>query len=107
MNYEACRRLLAAMGIWAPIRPGRFNPRLHWGDRQGQPIPGTYLNETDSGMACFTLNGRCVLKEDGDLWSNLPPRLVAEKDKAHRNIYPKQGKELEALHQLFSVGCAG
>ncbi len=58
-------------------------------------------------MAYLTLNRRCVLKEDGDLWSNLPLGLVAERDKAHRNIYAQHGKELKALHQLFSVGCAG
>ena len=103
MDYQACRQLLADIGIWAPLRPGRFNPRLHWGDKQGQPIPGTYLNETDSGMAYFTLNGSSVLKGDRDLWSDLPLRLVAERDKPHRNVYPQHGKELEALHQLFSV----
>ena len=102
MNYQVCRQLLADMGIWSPQRPGRRNPRLHWGDRQGHPIRGAYLNETGAGLAYFTLNSRCVLKEDEGLWSNLPLDSVPEKDKAHRNIYPRPGKEQDALHQLFS-----
>ena len=102
MNYQVCSQLLSDMGIWSPRRPGQRSPRLRWGDRQGYPIRGSYLNETAASIAYFTLNSRCVLKEDEDLWSNLPLRLVAEKDKAHRNIYPRGGKERDALHQLFS-----
>lgn len=101
VNYQGCRQLLADMGIWSPLRPGRFNPRLHWGDQQGQPISGAYLNETDTGVAYFTLNIKCILKEDEEFWSDLPLPLVADRDKAHRNIYPQDGKEREALFQLF------
>lgn len=102
MNYQGCRRLLADMGIWSPVSPGRRNPRLRWGDREGHPIHGTYLNETAAGVAYFTLNSRCVLKEDEELWSDLPLDSVAEWDKAHRNIYPRTGSERDALHQLLS-----
>ena len=86
MNYQVCSQLLADMGIWSPRRPGRRNPRLRWGDRQGHPIRGAYLNKTVTDVAYFTHNGKCALKEDEDLWSNLPLGLVAERDKSHRNI---------------------
>ena len=102
VNYQFCRQLLADMKIWSPLRPGRFNPRLHWGDRQGRPISGAYLNETDTGVAYFTLNSKCILKEDEEFWSDLPFPLVADRAKAHRNIHPQDGKEREALFQLFS-----
>ncbi len=102
MNYGVCRRLLSDMGIWSPLRPGPRNPRLHWGDRQGHPFRGTYLNETAADLAYFTLNSRCVLKQDEELWLDLPLGLVAESEKAHRNIYPRLGKERDALHQLLS-----
>ncbi len=101
MNYQDCRQLLKDMGIWAPAKLGRRNKTLRWSDEQGQRIRGTYLNETDTGKAYFTLNSACLLKEDENLWTNLPQRLVAEKDTANRNVYPLPGKEREALHQLF------
>ena len=101
MNYQDCRQLLKDMGIWAPAKPGQRNKTLRWSDEQGQPIPGTYLNETNTGKAYFTLNSACLLKEDENLWTNLPQRSVAEKDTANLNIYPLPGKEREALHQLF------
>ena len=101
MNYRDCRQLLAQMGIWAPAKPGRRNKTLRHGHEQGKPIRGTYLNETDTDRAYFTLNSACRLKEDENLWVNLPQPLVAEVDKKQRNIYPMNGKEREALHQLF------
>ena len=102
MNYQVCMELLADMGIWSPLRPGPRNRRLRWGDRDGHPIPGAYLNETAAGVAYLTLNSRCVLEEDEELWLDLPTDPAAEWDKAHRNIYPRPGKERDALHQLFS-----
>ena len=102
MNYQDCLQLLKDMRIWAPAEPGRRNKTLRWGDEQGQPVPGVYLNETDTAKAYFTLNSACLLKEDENLWANLPQRLVAEKDTANRNLYPLPGKEREALHQLFT-----
>ena len=102
MNYHACRQLLTEMGIWAPLRPGRRNKTLRCGDEQGLCIRGIYLNETDTCKAYFTLNSACRLKEDTNLWVNLPQPLVAEIDKKHRNIYPVNGKEREALYQLFT-----
>ena len=101
MNYEGLRQLLADFGIWAPRRPGPRNPRLHWRDRQGQLSAGAYLNETDSGVAYLTLNSRCVLQEDEEFWSKLPDGLAADRDKIHRNIHPREGKERDALLQLF------
>ena len=101
MNYQDCRQLLAQMGIWAPAKPGSRNKTLRWSDEQGQRITGIYLNETDTGRAYFTLNSACHLKEDENLWVNLPQRSVAEVDKKQRNIYPTNGKEWEALHQLL------
>ena len=102
MNYQDCRQLLAEMGIWAHPRKRGFRPTLRWGhDQNGKRIRGTYLNETDTDLAYFTLNSACRLKEDANLWVNLPQPLVAEVDKKHRNIYPVNGKEREALHQLF------
>ncbi len=102
MNYQGGRQLLTEMGIWAPLRPGLRNKTLLCGDEQGLCIRGIYLNKTDTGRAYFTLNSACRLKEDTDLWVNLPQPLVAEIDKKHRNIYPVNGKEREALHQLFT-----
>ena len=101
MNYQSLRQLLTDMGIWSPLRPGPRNKTLRWEDEQGKRIPGVYLNETDTDMAYLTLNSASVLNEDEDLWANLPLTMVAEVDKANRNIYPLPGKELEALHQLF------
>ena len=105
MNYQSLRQLLTDMGIWSPLRPGPRNKTLRWEDEQGKRIPGVYLNETetetDTDTAYFTLNSACVLNEDENLWTNLHHRSVAEVDKANRNIYPLQGKEEEALDQLF------
>ena len=101
MNYQGCRQLLAEIGIWAPLRPERRNKTLRWSDEQGQRIPGIYLNETNTCKAYFTLNTACLLKEDENLWKNLPRRLVAKTDTVKRNVYPLPDKEREALHQLF------
>ena len=101
MDYQACRQLLAEMGIWAPQQPSSRNPRLHWGSRDDLPIPGAYLNATDSDVAYFTLNGNCGLQEDADLWLHLRTGLVGERDKKHRNILPLSGSERQALQQLF------
>ena len=91
------------MGIWAPAKPGPRNKTLRWRDEQGQRIRGIYLNETDACLTYFTLNNSASqLKEDGNLWKNLPQRLVAKADKKNRNIYPLPGKEREALRQLFT-----
>lgn len=106
MNYQYLRQLLAKMGIWAPAKPGRRNPRLHCGDRNVQPIPGTYLNETKTGMAYFTLLSNCALRENKGLWLNLPHELVHKGDEKYRNIYPKHGKERDALLQLFQGICS-
>ena len=73
-----------------------LGPRLEWSTHSRD-----YLNETDTGLAYFTLNSACRLKEDENLWVNLPQRSVAEVDKKQRNIYPMNGKEWEALHQLL------
>ena len=101
MNYDQCHNLLAAIGIWSPCRPGPRNPRLRWGTRQGEPIRGAYLNQSDYGLAYFTLNSRCDLKEDVSLWAEVRHDLVAKADKNHRSIYPQPGRERDALLQLF------
>ena len=102
MNYRSFSQMLNDIGIWSPLRPGRRNKTLRWGDEQGQSIPGVYLNETETDVAYLTLNSACVLKEDKSLWANLPQQLVAEVDKPNRNIYPLSGKELKALRHLFN-----
>ena len=101
LDYGSCCDLLAAIGIWAPRRPGPRNPRLRWGTRQGEPIRGAYLNQSDSGLAYFTLNSRCDLEEDESLWSRLPGDQVAKAHETHKNIYPQPGRERDALQQLF------
>ena len=101
LGYASCSDLLATLDIWSPPRPGPRNPTLRRGTRQGEPIRGVYLNESDSGLAYFTLNSACTIQESKDLWSDLPGHQVAEGDRAKRNIYPKPGKEREALEQLF------
>lgn len=101
LDYASCGDLLATLGIWSPPRPRPRNPTLRWGNRQGEPIRGAYLNESGSGLAYFTLNSACTLQEREDLWSDLPGDQVAEGDRAKRNIAPKPGKEREALEQLF------
>jgi hypothetical protein len=101
MDYQACRQLLADMGIWAPQRPSSRNPTLRWDSRDGQPIGGAYLNATDSDVAYFILSGNCDLREDAELWLHLPDGLVGELDKKHRNILPLSGRERQAFQQLF------
>ncbi len=101
MDYGSCSDLLATLGIWSPQRPGPRNPTLRRGSREGEPIRGVYLNESDTGLAYFTLNSACILRESEDLWSNLPGDQVAEVDVKNRNIYPQPGKERQALEQLF------
>ena len=101
LGYASCSDLLATLGIWSPPRPGPRNPTLRWGTRQGEPIRGVYLNESDSGLAYFTLNSACTLQESDDLWSGPPGHQAAGGDRSYRNIYPKPGKEREALEQLF------
>ena len=101
LDYASCRDLLATLGIWSPPRPRRRNPTLRRGSREGEPIRGAYLNESGTGVAYFTLNSACTLQESEDLWSDLPRDQVAEVDVKNRNIYPKAGKEREALEQLF------
>ena len=101
MDYQACRQLLADMGIWAPQRPSSRNRTLRWGSREGQPIRGAYLNATDCDVAYFALLSNCDLQEDADLWPHLPAGLAGERDRKHRNILPLSGKERQALEQLF------
>ena len=101
LGYASCSDLLASLDIWSPPRPRRRNPTLRRGSREGEPIRGAYLNESDAGIAYFTLNSACTLQQSEDLWSDLPSDQVAEGDRTKRNIYPKPGKEREALEQLF------
>ena len=101
LDYGSCSDLLATLGIWSPPRPGPRNPTLRWGTRQGEPIRGVYLNESNTGLAYFTLNSACSLQENQELWSDLPGHQVAEGDRAYRNLRPQSGKEREALEQLF------
>ena len=101
LDYGSCRDLLTSIGIWSPPRPGPRNPTLRRGTRQGEPIRGAYLNESDTGLAYFTLNSACTLGPSEGLWSDLSPDQVAGVDVKHRNICPSPGKEREALEQLF------
>ncbi len=101
LDYASCSELLATLGIWSPPRPGPRNPTLRRGSREGEPIRGVYLNESGTGLAYFTLNSACTLQGSEGLWSNLPSDQVAEVNAKNRNIYPKPGKEREALEQLF------